>query len=131
MSSKRTPQDQAHTQRLEEDHQVHRRPRRARTGRASHNGARPRVNLALQGGGSHGAFTWGVLDRLLEADGLDFGGISGTSAGALNGAVLLTGYARGHQAGGEAAARQEAQKSLREFWRDVSRHGPLFSPLNI
>lgn len=131
MSSKRTPKDQASTQRLEEDHQAHRRPRRARRDSAAQPGARPRVNLALQGGGSHGAFTWGVLDRLLEADGLDFGGISGTSAGALNGAVLLTGYVKGYREGGDAAARQEAQKSLREFWRDVSRHGPLFSPLNI
>jgi NTE family protein len=46
-----------------------------------------RVDLALQGGGSHGAFTWGVLDRLLEEDGLAIGAISGTSAGALNAAV--------------------------------------------
>jgi hypothetical protein len=47
-----------------------------------------RVNLALQGGGAHGAFTWGVLDRLLEEDDLEIAGISGTSAGALNGAAL-------------------------------------------
>ena len=51
------------------------------------------MNLALQGGGSHGAFTWGVLDALLEDGSLSFSGISGTSAGALNAAVLATGLA--------------------------------------
>lgn len=94
-------------------------------------GRRPRVNLALQGGGSHGAFTWGVLDRLLEDDGLDIAGISGTSAGALNGAVLLSGYVKGFAHGQERKARQQAQKALHDFWRDVSQHGPLFSPLSI
>ena len=49
---------------------------------------RRRINLALQGGGAHGAFTWGVLDRLLDEDWLDIAAISGTSAGALNGAAL-------------------------------------------
>ena len=92
---------------------------------------RPRINLALQGGGSHGAFTWGVIDRLLDEDGLDFAGLSGTSAGALNGAVLLSGYVKGFQDGNEAAARKQAQKALHDFWRDVSQHGPLFSPLTI
>lgn len=92
---------------------------------------RPLINLALQGGGSHGAFTWGVLDRLLDDDGLDFAGLSGTSAGALNGAVLLTGYVKGHEGGGEAQARKQAQIALHDFWRDVSQHGPLFSPLTI
>jgi NTE family protein len=92
---------------------------------------RPRINLALQGGGSHGAFTWGVLDRFLEEDGLDFSGISGTSAGALNGAVLLSGYVRGFEQGTETTARKQAQKALHDFWRDVSQHGPLFSPLSI
>ena len=98
---------------------------------------RPRLNLALQGGGSHGAFTWGVLDRLLDEDGVDFGGLSGTSAGALNGAVLLTGYVQGLAAGGGRgpkallAARRQAQQSLHDFWRDVSLHGPLFSPLTL
>jgi NTE family protein len=92
---------------------------------------RPRINLALQGGGSHGAFTWGVLDRLLDDDGLDFAGLSGTSAGALNGAVLLTGYVDGFNQGGPTQARKQAQKALHSFWRDVSQHGPLFSPLTI
>ncbi len=54
------------------------------------------IDLALQGGGSHGAFTWGVLDRLLEEPWLTIDGISGTSAGAMNAAVLVY----GHQTGG-------------------------------
>lgn len=66
--------------------------------------ARPRVrriNLALQGGGAHGAYTWGVLDRLLEDDGIEIAAISGTSAGALNGAAVKAGLA----SGGPDAAR--------------------------
>ena len=51
------------------------------------------VDFALQGGGAHGAFTWGVLDRLLEESWLRIDGISGTSAGAMNAAVLVHGYA--------------------------------------
>ena len=77
-------------------------------------GTRP-LDLALQGGGSHGAFTWGVLDRLLEDESLAFKGISGTSAGALNAAVMATGYHQGK--------RQGAREALSEFWRDVSRSG--------
>jgi NTE family protein len=70
------------------------------------------LDLALQGGGSHGAFTWGVLDRLLDDSTLDITGISGTSAGALNAAVLATGHA--------AAGRAGAQAALRAFWLDVA-----------
>ncbi|RVT53703.1 patatin-like phospholipase family protein [Rubrivivax albus] len=70
------------------------------------------VDLALQGGGSHGAFTWGVLDRLLEDASLAIDGVSGTSAGALNAGVLATGWANGGRAGARAA--------LRAFWRDVA-----------
>ena len=54
-----------------------------------------RINLALQGGGAHGAFTWGVLDRLLEDERIAIEGISGTSAGALNAAVLAQGFTAG------------------------------------
>ena len=83
------------------------------------------VDFALQGGGSHGAFTWGVLDRLLEEPWLGIDGISGTSAGAMNAAVLVDGYAKGGAAGARAA--------LESFWRRVSdaarfspfRRGPL------
>jgi NTE family protein len=77
------------------------------------------VNLALQGGGSHGAFTWGVLDRMLEAPWLEIEGISGTSAGAMNAAVLLSGLAQG----GPARARAD----LERFWKAVS-DAARFSP---
>ena len=70
-----------------------------------------RLSLALQGGGAHGAFTWGVLDRLLEDESLGLDAISGSSAGAVN-AVLL---AHGWLQGGRAGARQ----ALGEFWRTV------------
>lgn len=78
------------------------------------------VDLALQGGGSHGAFTWGVLDRLLEESWFQIAGISGTSAGAMNAAVLADGWA----AGGPAGARE----ALEKYWRSVSR-AAAFSPL--
>jgi NTE family protein len=61
------------------------------------------VDLALQGGGAHGAFTWGVLDRLLEEPWLEIEGISGTSAGAMNAAVLVHGYAIDGASGARAA----------------------------
>lgn len=60
------------------------------------------VSLALQGGGAHGAFTWGVLDRLLEDERLVIDGISGTSAGAMNGAILVYGMAVGGRERGSA-----------------------------
>ena len=76
------------------------------------------LDLALQGGGAHGAFTWGVLDRLLEDESLPLDGVSGTSAGALNAAVLATGFADGGRAG--------AREALRAFWVDVGRQGGCF-----
>jgi len=79
-----------------------------------------RIDLALQGGGSHGAFTWGVLDRLLEEPWLHIAGISGTSAGAMNAAVLADGWAEGGAKG--------ARISLERFWQRVSRAAAL-SPL--
>lgn len=85
------------------------------------------VDLALQGGGSHGAFTWGALDRLLEEPWLRIDGISGTSAGAMNAVVLADGYA----AGGPEGART----ALELFWRrvaDAARFSPIRrSPLDI
>ncbi|MBY6055246.1 patatin-like phospholipase family protein [Leisingera daeponensis] len=62
-----------------------------------------RINLALQGGGAHGAFTWGVLDRLLEEEGIEVSGITGTSAGALNGAAFKSGMVRDGRAGAKAS----------------------------
>jgi NTE family protein len=78
------------------------------------------VDLALQGGGAHGAYTWGVLDRLLEEPWLKIEGISGTSAGAMNATVLVAAHAEG----GPEAARI----ALEDFWRRVARAGE-FSPL--
>jgi NTE family protein len=76
------------------------------------------IDLALQGGGSHGAFTWGALDRLLEDGRFAIDGVSGTSAGALNAGVLATGMADGGVPGARAA--------LRAFWLDVAQAGPCF-----
>src|ERR1700760_3028231 len=70
-----------------------------------------RVNLALQGGGSHGAFTWGVLDALIEDGRLAFEAVSGTSAGAMNAAIMLQGWAKGGPSG--------ARKALADFWGDL------------
>src|SRR5215475_4095013 len=78
------------------------------------------IDLALQGGGSHGAFTWGVLDRLLEEPRLEIAAISGTSAGAMNAAVLADGWMQGGAKGARAA--------LDRYWRRVSR-AAAFSPL--
>jgi NTE family protein len=78
------------------------------------------IDLALQGGGSHGAFTWGVLDRLLEEPQLSIVAISGTSAGAMNAAVLADGWT---EAGAEGA-----RCALNQYWQRVSR-AAAFSPL--
>ena len=72
-------------------------------GRANNSSNLKRINLALQGGGSHGAFAWGVLDRLLEDDCIDFDGISATSVGAVNATVLAYGLAVGGRAGARHA----------------------------
>jgi NTE family protein len=78
------------------------------------------INLALQGGGSHGAFTWGVLDRLLEEERIAVEGISATSAGAMNAAVFTYGYAMG--------GRDGAKTALAGFWRRIS-HAAMQGPL--
>ena len=78
------------------------------------------INLALQGGGSHGALTWGVLDRLLEDPRLAIREISGTSAGAMNAVALADGYQRGGAEG--------ARASLAQFWKAVS-DSTRFSPI--
>ena len=84
----------------------------------------PRVNLALQGGGSHGAFTWGVLDTLLDDGRIDFEGISGTSAGAMNAVAMAHGFA---QAEGQTPLqmRESARASLERFWEGVVDMGAL------
>ena len=77
------------------------------------------IDLALQGGGSHGAFTWGVLDRLLEDDRILIEGICGTSAGAMNSVVLADGLDR--------KGKEGAREALAHFWAEVSNAG-RFSP---
>src|SRR5512137_950215 len=78
------------------------------------------IDLALQGGGAHGAFTWGVIDRLIEESWLKIDGISGTSAGAMNAAVMASGWEHGGVEGAKAA--------LETFWKAVS-DAARFSPL--
>src|SRR5207344_2844797 len=74
------------------------------------------VNLALQGGGAHGAFTWGVLDRLLHDESMRFEGLSGSSAGAMNAVVLADGWLKG--------GRDGARQGLADFWAAVGRQLP-------
>ena len=78
------------------------------------------IDLALQGGGSHGAFTWGVLDRLLEEPWLQVDAISGTSAGAMNAAVLSSGWIKGGAEG--------AREALAAYWDRVAQ-AAMFSPV--
>src|SRR5450631_3264894 len=78
------------------------------------------LNLALQGGGAHGAFTWGVLDRLLDEERLQFEGMSGSSAGAMNAVVLADGWRKGGRAG--------AREGLATFWTEV---GKLMPPTMV
>jgi len=112
----------------EADHQpaptrtLHTPPYRARRRPASAKARR--LSLALQGGGAFGAFTWGVLDRLLEEGTIAFDAVSGASAGAMNAVLLASGLARG--------GPQEARASLGRFWRDVSKLGrkSLIPPAN-
>ncbi len=76
-----------------------------------------RISLALQGGGAHGAFTWGVLDALLEDPRLEFEGLSGSSAGAMNAVVLAQGWMQG--------GREGARESLARFWNAVGQQMPI------
>jgi NTE family protein len=83
----------------------------------SKNSNKKTINLALQGGGAHGAFTWGVLDALIEDGRLEVEALTGTSAGAMNAAVYATGLAQD--------GPQGARKALSDFWRDVSLDGHI------
>ncbi len=84
----------------------------------------PVVNLALQGGGSHGAFTWGVLDTLLEDGRVELEGISGTSAGAMNAVALAHGYAQTLE-NAKADPREAARQSLTDLWEGVVEMGAM------
>jgi NTE family protein len=99
------------------------RKNKSNTGQPKPNGGngRKRINLALQGGGAHGAFTWGVLDELLNDSRIEIEGMSGTSAGAINAVMVADGLVRG--------GPEEARKRLADFWRAASRDGDL-SKLN-
>ena len=87
---------------------------------ATNNGKRP-IALALQGGGMHGAFTWGVLDRLLEDGRLEIEGVSATSAGAMNATVLAYGLLQGDA--------EHARQALHDFWRAIAQSAESYSPL--
>ncbi|HEY7670288.1 MAG TPA: patatin-like phospholipase family protein [Hyphomicrobium sp.] len=93
------------------------RPKAASRPKAS----RKPVNVALQGGGAHGAFAWGVLDKLLEDGRLDIEALSATSAGAMNAVVMAYGVSLAGKAG--------ARDKLSEFWTEISRAGELYSPV--
>src|SRR4051812_33286533 len=80
---------------------------------------RKRLNLALQGGGAHGAFTWGVLDRLMRDGRIFIDGISGTSAGAMNGVVFTDGFIKN--------GRMGAIDSLHAFWKAISERALMSS----
>jgi NTE family protein len=96
------------------------RPMAGRKPRAAKDVSVKTLNLALQGGGAHGAFTWGVLDRLLEDSRIDFEGVSATSAGAMNACVMAYGLVEG--------GREGARKALTNFWRRIS-HAAAYSPI--
>jgi NTE family protein len=82
--------------------------------------AQKTIALALQGGGMHGAFTWGVLDRLLEDGRLSIEGVSATSAGAMNAAVLAHGLLTGEP--------EHARRALHDFWRAVAQSAENYNP---
>ena len=79
------------------------------------------VNIALQGGGAHGAFAWGVRDKIIEDGRLDISAISATSAGAMNAVVMSYGVSVGGMEG--------AREKLHEFWREISCAGEMYSPV--
>lgn len=84
-------------------------------------GNRKPVNLAVQGGGAHGAFAWGTLDKLLDDDRLAIDAVTATSAGAMNAVVMAYGTSLG--------GRDGAREKLAEFWRAISRAGAIYSPV--
>ena len=97
--------------------------RRKSTSTPSRYPATKTINLALQGGGAHGAFAWGALDRLLEDGRLSFEGISGTSAGSMNAVVLAHGMLKG--------GRDAARAALADFWQAVAKAGERYSLVRV
>lgn len=101
-------------------------------GASRRSAGRKTVNLALQGGGSHGAFTWGVLDALLEDGRLRFEGVSGTSAGAMNAVVMVNALAQARASGLRGQAVNEAARAgLARFWDGVGLMGAFMSGLPL
>ena len=80
------------------------------------------INIALQGGGTHGAFAWGILDHILEDGRIEIEGLTATSAGSMNAVV----YAYGKMMGGNDGARE----ALHKFWHNVSKQGEIYSPVH-
>lgn len=80
------------------------------------------INLALQGGGAHGAFAWGVIDKILEDGRIEIEGISGTSAGSMNAAVLAYGMIKGPE---------NARRVMEQFWKKISDVGKIYNPLKL
>jgi NTE family protein len=89
-----------------------------------------RLNLALEGGGAHGAFTWGVLDRLLEEEAIEIGWISGTSAGAVNAVALAAGLVEGGKASAQAKLRAVWQSVAKAGVPDLLRNNPWFAGMS-
>ena len=85
-----------------------------------------KINLALQGGGAHGAFAWGVVDRLLQDDRIVFDGVCATSAGAMNACALAYGMHLGSLNG---RGREQARETLELFWRNIHEAGARYSPV--
>lgn len=108
-------------------------PAPSRRPRAANEAGTPKtVNLALQGGGSHGAFTWGVLDVLLESGRVQFEGISGTSAGAMNAVVLAHAMAKAEKEGLKGRdAREAARQALSRFWDGVGLMGTFMAGIPL
>jgi NTE family protein len=91
---------------------------------------KPKLNLALQGGGAHGTFTWGVLDRLLEADRFEIDTISATSAGAVNAVAMVSGLVKGGPEGGRTLLRELWGAVVKAASPDMSRLNPMLAGLD-
>jgi NTE family protein len=89
----------------------------------------PTINLALQGGGAHGAFTWGVLDWLLENRCLTIDSVSGASAGSMNAIALAQGWCAGKINASESDRADQARAALEQFWLSVAESGGLKPPV--
>ena len=99
-----------------------RTPVRKNTAPSSSGNQKKKINLALQGGGAHGAFAWGVLDKFLEDGRVEIEGISGTSAGSMNAAVFAYGMIKGPEG---------ARAALNKFWKEISDAGQKYGMIKL